>query len=103
MVFPDFAKEHPVASFVSVLAFLGGLGLLSVVFSQGSVVGQDGCGTWSTEVNPNTGEPFQSKEEIRQFYESENAEIPEGLEMRQRLFGELQIKTPCGSVGGGVN
>lgn len=103
MVFPDFVKEHLVASLASFVLFLGGLGLLAVVFSQGSVVGQNDCGSWSTEVNPDTGEIFQSKEEVQQFYDSQNKEIPEGFEMRQRLFRELQIKTPCGSVGGGVN
>lgn len=102
MVLPEVVKEHPAISILTVLGVFAGLGVLAVIFSQGTVVGDSGdpC-NWQKAVYPENDTPMESKQDFQNYAQDRGATVPDGLQFEYKNGGDLYYKAPCGTVGRG--
>jgi len=104
MVLPDFVKSNSKKFLVLLIVVV--LAELVVVFVnnpvEGSIedTGQDDCASWEPAVNPVSEEMFGSVDNASSFYDEHGAK---DFEVREADNGAIQVKKPCGTVGGEIS
>jgi hypothetical protein len=101
MSLSGFVEDRPVASLLLFgLVAVGLTALLATVFTQGTFVDDNGC-TYTPFNNPSGGN-FTSIDQVENFFEENNREMPSDLLLQERdgiVYHSVQDE--CGTVGGG--
>lgn len=93
-------RKHPAITSVVILSFFGVLALSASMFTQGTFVDDNGCSY--TPLNNPSGGNFTSTDQVEDFFEENNREMPSDLLLEERDGVVYHtVEGECGTVGGG--